>query len=83
VVDRIVEGHAVLLVGDQEDEHHVPASQLPEGSGEGSRLWLGANVAGGIEILDVDREGEQEQHTGLTERLEHLRHARPAKRFRP
>ncbi len=38
VVDRIVEGLAVVLIEDQEVMFHVPVEELPEGTQEGS--WL-------------------------------------------
>lgn len=56
VVDRVTEGQAVLLVGDHETEHHVPATDLPDGAGEGS--WLTITVEAGAPtamVLDVDR----------------------------
>jgi hypothetical protein len=71
VVDRIVEGLAILLVGDEEVEHHVPVERLPEGVGEGA--WLNANVTDeGVEIVGVDEEGER-QREQLQERIERLR----------
>ncbi len=38
VIDRIVAGMAVLLVGEAEREVHCPAGELPAGAREGD--WL-------------------------------------------
>jgi hypothetical protein len=53
VVDRIVEGTAVLLVGDDETEAQVDATALPPGVGEGA--WLTVRMKGDdIAIVGVD-----------------------------
>jgi hypothetical protein len=36
VIDRIVEGQAVILVGDDEVEHHLPVDELLPEAREGS-----------------------------------------------
>lgn len=53
VVDRVVEGLAVLLVGDAETEVEVPAAALPDGAGEGSVVTV-RSVDGSVEVLAVD-----------------------------
>lgn len=40
VIDRVVEGLAVILVGDAETETHIPIADLPAGAGEGTRLTI-------------------------------------------
>lgn len=42
VLDRIVDGRfAVLLVGEEEEEHMIPMSEMPQGSKEGMKFNLG------------------------------------------
>lgn len=78
VVDRIVEGHAVLLVGEAETEHTVAAADLPDGAGEGAWLLLDA---GSFEVVGVDVEGEQAKRAELSARMEGLRRRRSGGRF--
>lgn len=60
VVDRIVDGqHAVLLVGQQEEERVVPVADLPAGAGEGA--WMKVRFEGGelveaiVDIKETDQ----------------------------
>jgi hypothetical protein len=56
VVDRIVDGeHAVLLVGEREQEMVVPVAQLPAEAGAG--MWLRVEVEEGVVteiVVDVE-----------------------------
>lgn len=55
VVDRIEEGSAVLLVGDEERELVVPIGSLPKSSGPG--VWLRVTLEGeGLKHAEIDRE---------------------------
>lgn len=78
IVDRIVDGQAVLLVGDQEAEHHVDASGLPDGAREGS--WLLVRVPEWT-IVGVDEAGAGEKRRELSARMEELRRRRAGGRF--
>lgn len=78
VVDRIEGDLAVLLVGDREEEHHVPAARLPDGAGEGT--WLLVSTAGELRVLGLDPDGEAAQRDRVADRLEQLRGRR--RRFR-
>lgn len=71
VVDRIVDGrHAVLIAGD--DEYIVPASQLPDGAGQGS--WLQVRFGpGGIVAATVDDEETGRRRARIAEKMERLR----------
>ena len=63
VIDRIVDGRtAVILVGEDERQHHCPADELPEGAKEGT--WLRVRVERGrVVSMEVDQE-----ETDLTRR---------------
>lgn len=55
VVDRIEEGAAVLLVGDEERELVVPIGSLPKGSSSG--VWLRVTLEGeGLKHAEIDRQ---------------------------
>lgn len=78
VVDRIVDGQAVLLVGERETEHHVEAASLPEGVGEGG--WLILSAASWT-IVGVDETGAEEKREELSGRMAQLRRQRSRGRF--
>lgn len=78
VVDRIVDGRAVLLVGEDEAEHVVAAADLPDGAGEGAWLLLDAASLG---VVGVDDEGEQAKRADLSARMDRLRRRRSGGRF--
>jgi hypothetical protein len=71
VVDRIEGDRAVLLVGDDEAEHLVAASDLPEGATEGS--WLTVRREAPLEILGLDPEAEARQRQRVEGRIAALR----------
>ncbi|HVL99681.1 MAG TPA: DUF3006 family protein [Egibacteraceae bacterium] len=80
MVDRIVEGLAVLLVAGDEAEHHVPAAALPAGAGEGT--WLLVRGAGAdLTLVGVDTEGERAARRDVEERVARLRRTRGGGRF--
>ena len=80
VVDRVVEGTAVLLVGPDETERLVPADRLPAGAGEGT--WLAvAPDADPVVVIAVDAEMTAARREGLEDRLERLRRERRGGRF--
>ncbi|HZK34879.1 MAG TPA: DUF3006 domain-containing protein [Bacillota bacterium] len=78
VIDRIENGIAVLLVGQEEKRVDIPLTRLPEGASEGS--WL--RVSFPDEDLDglwknaafeLDREGEDQQRKKISNLLERLK----------
>ena len=73
VIDRIVDGRtAVILVGDDEREHHYPVDKLPADSREGT--WLRVQVAGGqIVSLEVDQEETDIVRRRIQEKMDKLR----------
>jgi len=54
VIDRIVDRKtAVILVGEDQRQHHHPANELPEGAQEGT--WLRVRIEDGeIVSMEVD-----------------------------
>jgi hypothetical protein len=80
VVDRIVEEVAVILVGDEETEHHVPVDELPPGTGEGAIVRLTFSHDR-VQVTGVE-EGETERlRDEMSERLARLRRERGCGRF--
>lgn len=80
VVDRIVEDLAVLLVDPDEQEHHLPADQLPPGAGEGAWLLV-AGEGTGLRVVGHDTAGEADHRARNEERRSRLRRTRGGGRF--
>lgn len=73
VVDRIVDcQHAVLLVGDDEAEHLVPVSGLPEGAIEGTWLKVRFLDRSLVEVT-IDRTATEQARQRIRSNLEELR----------
>ena len=73
VIDRIVdEKTAVILVGDDEQEHHCPVDKLPIGAREGTWLWVQVEN-GEIVSLEVDQEETDIVHRRILEKIDKLR----------
>jgi hypothetical protein len=80
VVDRVVEGQAVLLIGEKEIEEVVPLDDLPAGVGGG--VWLLVRrTRDGIQVVGIDPEAEQRQRERARRRLRRLREERGGGRF--
>lgn len=79
VVDRVTDGVAVLLVGDDQVERHLPLAELPDGCGEGS--WLLVVDGSSPRVVDVDHEGEEQARARNRSRLASLRRKRSTGRF--
>ena len=78
VVDRIVDGKtAVLLVGAQGTELHVPVDHLPEGAQDGT--WVILDLAALIVGIDDDLTARRREQ--LEARMDHLRQERTGGRF--
>jgi hypothetical protein len=73
VLDRIEDGtFAVLLVGDGEEEHIVPADQLPAGVAPGA--WLRVRFEGdSLQWAEVDAAETEQARARIAEKLERLR----------
>jgi len=73
VVDRIVDGRtAVILVGEDERQHHHPADELPEGAQEGT--WLRVRVEGAkIVSMEVDQEETDIVRRRIKHKMDKLR----------
>ena len=81
VVDRIVDGSiAVLLVGPDETEAHVPASSLPDTARDGTWLVVEPDDCS-VRVLAIDRELTERRAADLDTRLERLRSQRRGGRF--
>jgi hypothetical protein len=81
VIDRIVDGiTAVLLVGPDEIEAHVPAASLPDDARDGT--WLVVDVGDcTVRVLEVDRELTERRAADVDARLARLREQRRGGRF--
>lgn len=81
VVDRIVEGQALLLVEPGGEEHHLAADRLPSDAGEGT--WV--LVTGGgddLAVVGTDPEAQAARQGDMDARVEHLRRTRRGGRFK-
>ena len=73
VIDRIVDGEiAVILVGDDEQQFHYPAKNLPRGAREGSVLRVEVSCER-IVALEVDRADTERTRQRIREKMEELR----------
>jgi hypothetical protein len=78
VVDRIVEGVAVLLVGDEETQFDVPVDELPSQVRQGS--WLRVRLRGAdVEVVDLDPEATERARESAEAQRDRLR--RRSRRF--
>lgn len=76
VIDRIVDGVAVLLVGEDQTEQHVPAEQLPDGARAGD--WLQLDTDG---TTTVDDGHTAQRRRALARRRERIRRGQAGGRF--
>ena len=71
VVDRIEEGMAVLLVGEDERELVVPLRDLPKGTEAG--VWLRVLIEGGsLKQAQVDSETTRQRRARIQEKMDRL-----------
>jgi hypothetical protein len=80
VIDRIVDGkHAVLLVGESEEEQVVSCSLLPEGVDEGS--WLNVQFEGDqVVSIEVDQDETEKRKRRIQDKMNSLRQRSKRKR---
>jgi len=73
VIDRIVDRRiAVILVGEDQRQHHHPANELPQGAQEGT--WLRVRIADGkIVSMEIDREETDAVRGRIQQKMEKLR----------
>ena len=81
VVDRISDGWAVILVGDEEDEHRLRENDLPEGVNEGSVVRVRFDGSD-IEIVEVADDETDEKREEMRGRLSRLKKTRSTGRFK-
>lgn len=73
VIDRIVDGKtAVILVGEDERQHHYPADELPEGARDGTCLRVQIE-SGEIVAMEVDQEEMDTVRRRIQEKMDKLR----------
>ena len=81
VLDRVVDAAtAVLLVGDNEDEVHLPATALPDGATDGTWLRLDVDTTPPT-VLGIDHELTAQRAQDIDGRLARLRRSRRGGRF--
>lgn len=74
VLDRIVDDtHAVLLIGDDEIERIIPASQLPTGTSPGSWLSVEIEDDNRISSIVVDSEETERAQARIADKMDRLR----------
>lgn len=81
VLDRIVDdATAVLLVGPNEVEVHVPADALPDGATDGT--WLVLDLDGDMpRVIAIDQRRTDDQRANLENRMARIRATRSRGRF--
>jgi hypothetical protein len=81
VIDRLEEDQAVILVGDDEVEHHLPVAELPAEAAEGSVVLLEVDGER-LTVLGVEAIETEQRRADMAERLARLRRERSTGRFR-
>lgn len=82
VVDRIVDGRtAVVLVGPDEDEHHLAADQLPADVTEGTWVRVAFDDDGQIAAVGRDEDVTSRAAQAAEDRLARIRSRRTGGRF--
>lgn len=79
VIDRIVDDRAVVLVGKDESEVHVPTATLPDGAEEGTVVLV--ELGDEPRVVEVDERETDARHAALADRLDHIRRTRGSGRF--
>jgi hypothetical protein len=70
-IDRVEEGMAVLLVGEEEREVLAPMEEMPEGSRPG--MWLRVTVEGErVRDAEIDLETTRARERRIREKLDRL-----------
>lgn len=73
VIDRIEDSkHAVLIVGDEEEQKVIPAEELPDGAQEGT--WLQVDFDGGtVASISIDEEETEKRQRRISSKMEKLK----------
>lgn len=81
VIDRIVDDTtAVLLIGPEETEKHVPVGDLPDGASEGD--WLILDVYHDpFVIVSIDTDLTRARQAAIDEKLDRIRQRQTGTRF--
>ncbi len=77
VIDRVEEGSAVLLIGDDEKEFVVPLRELPVGSEPGVWLTVTLTDSGRLQTAQIDSETTKRRRALMQERLDQLLKRQP------
>ncbi|EZH67066.1 hypothetical protein DH09_03770 [Bacillaceae bacterium JMAK1] len=72
VLDRIEDGIAVILVGKNEEEYHVKATELPEGATDGTILDVQA-TSGKIQDMTINHEETADQKARISAKMNQLK----------
>lgn len=82
IIDRIVDGVAVLQVGPEATTVEVPAEQLPDNARDGDAVRISTDDhTGDYSIGPIDEQLTEQRRTSAEERLARLRHDRRRGRF--
>jgi len=79
VIDRIEDGkHAVLIVGDEEEQKIIPVNELPDGAREGT--WLKVKFNGdAITYIAIDHEETAKRRERINSKMNKLKERRSNK----
>lgn len=72
VLDRFIDGNAIVLVGVEEEEIEVPADLLPENSKEGDRLIITFNQHQFVKV-EYDEQATHSARERICRKMELLR----------
>jgi hypothetical protein len=81
VIDRIIEGTAVVITEPDERDHHLDASDLPAGARDGSVVLVDTQDDGSVVVVAIDEHETARRHEDARQRLERLRAERSSGRF--
>jgi len=74
VIEKITKNSMVLLVGEKEDEVHIPKDQIPGSINYKVGDWLDIRIEGeNIQVINVDREETDKVKKRIQEKMERLR----------
>ena len=80
VIDRIISGVGVLLVGPAGDQHELDAALLPDGAGDGDVVAVTIE-RDTVVVGEVDRDLTDARRADAEQRLARIRRGRSSGRF--